>query len=174
MKAGLAERKLTADGNPVVVYLRADDAGFDFEAGVPVVARPRPRTPRPTAGSAIRKTPSGRAVRFTHRGAFDTMDRTYDAMTNVLDEKRLDVTEVYVEEYLTDPLTTPAGSASGVHLCFSEVMETAAARIEDRSRGDVETDAIGEIRRSRRRFVVDAPKVSASNRDFWRVYCRRV
>lgn len=107
VQAGLAERKLTADGKPVVVYLRADDAGFDFEAGIPVAGAPEAADAPADVGLAIRRTPSGRAVRFTHRGAFDTMDRTYDAMTNLLDEKRLDVGEVYVEEYQTDPLTTP-------------------------------------------------------------------
>ncbi|WP_160140649.1 GyrI-like domain-containing protein [Blastochloris tepida] len=107
VQAGLAERKLTADGKPVVVYLRADDAGFDFEAGIPVAGAPETADAPADDRLGIRRTPSGRAVRFTHRGAFDTMDRTYDAMTNLLDEKRLDVGEVYVEEYQTDPLTTP-------------------------------------------------------------------
>ncbi|NJO54053.1 MAG: GyrI-like domain-containing protein [Bacteroidales bacterium] len=102
--AALGGRKLAAAGNPLVVYLRADDAGFDFEAGLPVADAPETAE---NGDLGVRKTPSGRALRFTHRGSFDTMDRTYEAMTNYLDEKRIDVTDVYIEEYVTDPLTTP-------------------------------------------------------------------
>jgi effector-binding domain-containing protein len=105
VNAALAARNLKAAGPPTVIYLRADDAGFDFEAGVPLAETP----PAPAVAEepTVRPTPSGRAFRFTHRGAFESMDRTYDAMTNFLDEKRLDVRELYVEEYLVDPLTTP-------------------------------------------------------------------
>lgn len=105
VNAALAARNLKAAGPPTVVYLRADDAGFDFEAGVPLAETPPP--PAVAEEPTVRDTPGGRAFRFTHRGAFDTMDRTYDAMTNFLDEKRVDVRDPYVEEYLTDPLATP-------------------------------------------------------------------
>ena len=35
------------------------------------------------------------------------MDSTYEAITNFLDEKRLEARDLFVEFYLTDPLTTP-------------------------------------------------------------------
>jgi effector-binding domain-containing protein len=102
--AAIGQRGLKASGPPLVVYLRADDTGFDFEAGVPLETRPA------EAGSAeprVRDVPAGRALRFTHRGSFDNMDSTYEALTNHLDEKRLEVKDMYMEEYLTDPLATP-------------------------------------------------------------------
>jgi effector-binding domain-containing protein len=34
------------------------------------------------------------------------MDNTYEAITNYLDEKRLDAQDLFIEEYVTDPLTT--------------------------------------------------------------------
>ena len=35
------------------------------------------------------------------------MDNTYEAITNHLDEKRLEAQDVFVEEYQTDLLKTP-------------------------------------------------------------------
>jgi effector-binding domain-containing protein len=35
------------------------------------------------------------------------MDTTYEAITNYLDEKRLEANDMFVEEYVTDPLKTP-------------------------------------------------------------------
>ena len=34
------------------------------------------------------------------------MDTTYEAITNFLDEKAIDAKDLFVEEYVTDPLTT--------------------------------------------------------------------
>ena len=104
--AELATRKLAAAGPALVIYRRADDAGFDFEAGYPVADAPA--DPSATNDLRMRPAPAGRALRFTHRGSFDIMDATYEAMTNFLDDKRIDVRDLFVEEYVTDPLTTPA------------------------------------------------------------------
>ena len=35
------------------------------------------------------------------------MDTTYDAITNYLDEKQLEAKGLFVEQYVTDPVTTP-------------------------------------------------------------------
>jgi effector-binding domain-containing protein len=35
------------------------------------------------------------------------MDTTYDAITNFLDEKQLDAKGLFIEQYVTDPITTP-------------------------------------------------------------------
>ena len=35
------------------------------------------------------------------------MDNTYEAITNYLDEKRLEAADLFIEEYETDPVTTP-------------------------------------------------------------------
>ncbi len=34
-------------------------------------------------------------------------DTIYNAITNYLDEKRLEAADVFIEEYQTDPVTTP-------------------------------------------------------------------
>ena len=35
------------------------------------------------------------------------MDTTYEAITNFLDEKAIDAKDLFIEEYVTDPLKTP-------------------------------------------------------------------
>jgi effector-binding domain-containing protein len=45
-------------------------------------------------------------LKFVHRGSYDSMDTTYEAITNFLDTKQLEALETFIEEYETDPLTT--------------------------------------------------------------------
>jgi len=52
------------------------------------------------------KSPDGKALKFVHRGSYDNMDNTYEAITNHLDDKKLEAKDTFVEEYMTDPLTT--------------------------------------------------------------------
>jgi effector-binding domain-containing protein len=50
----------------------------------------------------IGQTPIGKAMRFEHRGAYDDIDATYDAITAYVDEKGIDAQDVFIEEYMTD------------------------------------------------------------------------
>ena len=60
----------------------------------------------PAGNIQIGKSPEGKALKFIHRGSYDAMDTTYDAITNYLDEKKLEAKELFVEQYVTDLLTT--------------------------------------------------------------------
>jgi effector-binding domain-containing protein len=61
----------------------------------------------PKGDLALGQTPSGKALKFVHRGAYDAMDSTYEAITNYLDEKNLEAKDLFIEEYASDPATTP-------------------------------------------------------------------
>ena len=88
----------------MTIYTQADDTGFQFQAAVPVAEAPK----NPPQGDiAVGQSPAGRALKFVHRGSYDSMDNTYEAITNHLDEKRLEAQDVFVEEYETDLVTTP-------------------------------------------------------------------
>jgi effector-binding domain-containing protein len=91
-------------GPLMTIYTSTDDTGFQFQAGAPVSEEPKSV---PRGDIALGKTPGGRALKFVHRGSYDAMDTTYDAITNFLDEKRLEAKELFIEEYMTDPITTP-------------------------------------------------------------------
>ena len=88
----------------MTIYTATDDTGFEYQAGVPVAEEPKAPLRRGARGREI----AGRqALKFIHRGSYDAMDSTYEAITNHLDEKRLEARDLFVEYYLTDPLTTP-------------------------------------------------------------------
>ena len=88
----------------MTIYTATDDTGFEYQAGIPVAEEPKAPLGE---GLAVGKSPEGRALKFIHRGSYDAMDSTYEAITNHLDEKRLEARDLFVEYYVTDPLTTP-------------------------------------------------------------------
>jgi effector-binding domain-containing protein len=100
----LQKQGLKPAGPPMTIYTATDDTGFEYQAGVPVAEEPK--SP-PGEGLAVGKSPEGKALKFIHRGSYDAMDSTYEAITNYLDEKRLEARDLFVEFYVTDPLTTP-------------------------------------------------------------------
>ncbi|MCG6205726.1 GyrI-like domain-containing protein [Rhodopseudomonas sp. HC1] len=100
--ATLDKAGLKPNGNPMIVYTSTDDNGFTFQAEMPVPETPKnlPKT------MSMGTTPDGKALKFVHRGSYDNMDNTYEAITNHLDDKKIEAKDTFVEEYLTDPLTT--------------------------------------------------------------------
>lgn len=91
-------------GPSMTIYTQADDTGFSFQAAVPVAEAPKEALPQ---GVSAGQSPSGKALKFVHRGSYDSMDNTYEAITNHLDEKKLEAQDLFVEEYETDLVTTP-------------------------------------------------------------------
>ena len=104
VKAFLEKQGIAADGPSMTIYTATSDSNFSFQAAIPV-AEP-PKDP-PKGDLAVGKSPGGKALKFVHRGSYDSMDSTYDAITNYLDDKQLDAKDLFVEQYRTDPVTTP-------------------------------------------------------------------
>jgi effector-binding domain-containing protein len=104
VNAYLAKQGIKPTGSLMTIYTSTDDSSFQFEAAVPVSDPP---ADPPKGDIAVGKSPSGRAFKFIHRGSYDAMDTTYEAITNYLDEKQLEAKDLFVEEYVTDPVTTP-------------------------------------------------------------------
>src|SRR5262245_49906698 len=100
----LKKAGIKPSGPPMTIYTSTNDTSFQFRAAFPI-AEP-PKEP-PTGDIAIAKTSTGKAYKFVHRGSYDDMDTTYDAITNFLDEKQLDAKGLFIEQYFTDPITTP-------------------------------------------------------------------
>ncbi len=99
----LDKQGIKPSGLAMTIYTQTDDKGFSFEAAVPVAAAP---AEPPKGDIAVGQSPSGRALKFVHRGAYDAMDTTYEAITNYLDDKHLDAKDLFIEEYVTDPVKT--------------------------------------------------------------------
>ena len=85
----------------MTIYTKTDDSGFDFRVAVPVAHAP---SNPPKGGIAVGQAPSGKALKFVHRGAYEAMDETYEAIVNYLDDKGLEARDVFVEEYPEGPL----------------------------------------------------------------------
>jgi len=102
LTALLDKQGIKAVGNPMIVYTATDDAGFVFMAEIPVDQDPKNLTKAMSMG----KSPEGKALKFVHRGSYDNMDNTYEAITNHLDDKKLEAKDTFIEEYITDPLKT--------------------------------------------------------------------
>ena len=100
----LQKQGLRPAGPAMTIYTATDDTGFEYQAGIPVSEEPKAPLGE---GLAVGKSPEGRALKFIHRGSYDAMDSTYEAITNHLDERRLEARDLFVEFYVTDPLTTP-------------------------------------------------------------------
>jgi effector-binding domain-containing protein len=97
----LAKHGIRPDGSPMTIYTDTDDTGFRFRVAVPVAAAPKDA---PKGDIAVGEAPSGKALKFVHRGTYDAMDSTYEAITDYLDDKGLDAKDVFVEEYVSGPL----------------------------------------------------------------------
>ena len=102
LSALLDKQGIKSAGNPMIVYTSTDDTGFTYLAEIPVDQDPKSLT----KDMSIGKSPDGKALKFVHRGSYDNMDNTYEAITNHLDDKKLEAKDTFIEEYITDPLKT--------------------------------------------------------------------
>lgn len=89
-------------GPPRAHFVDSDDLGFTFEAFMPLAADAASDLAF-SPGIAPGQSPAGRAVLFTHEGPYDEIDAAYEAITAFLDEKGLNATGQFVEEYVVIP-----------------------------------------------------------------------
>ena len=102
LSAFLDKQGIKPSGNSMIVYTSTDDTGFSYLAQIPVDQEPKNLTKAMSMG----KSPEGKALKFVHRGSYENMDNTYEAITNHLDDKKLEAKDTFIEEYITDPLKT--------------------------------------------------------------------
>ena len=101
IEAEMSKAGLKAAGRRITAFVETDDNGFRYEAMVPLEAAPAGKeslTPEVRLGVS----PAGKAMKFQHRGAYDDIDSTYEAITAYLDEKGVEAKNLFVEEYLND------------------------------------------------------------------------
>jgi effector-binding domain-containing protein len=101
LTAYIDKQGVKTSGKPMTIYQQTDDSGFDFWAAYPIAEAPKDP---PKGDIAVGAAPSGRALEFTHRGTYEALDTTYEAITNYLDSKQLDAKDNFIEEYASGPL----------------------------------------------------------------------
>jgi effector-binding domain-containing protein len=105
VKTYLDKEGIKPDGPAITIFTATDDTGFEYQAAVPIAAAPKNSPP---GELAIGRSPEGKALKFVHRGSYEELDNTYEAITNYLDERRLEARDLFIEEYVTDPTTADA------------------------------------------------------------------
>ena len=102
VKGYINKEGLKIDGEPMTIFTSTDDTGFQYQAAIPIAELPK----NPPGGAvAVGASPEGHALKFVHRGSYDGLDNTYEAITNYLDERKLEAKDMFIEQYVTDPLT---------------------------------------------------------------------
>jgi effector-binding domain-containing protein len=101
VKRDMDKANLTPAGRPIAVFVESDDTGFKYHAGYPLTAAPEGKSSLSDTVK-IGQTPSGKAMRFEHQGAYGDIDATYDAITAYLDDKGIDAQDTFIEEYVND------------------------------------------------------------------------
>jgi effector-binding domain-containing protein len=96
----VAKAGLKTDGLPMTIFTATDDHGFDYQAAIPLAAPPKDA---PQGDVQTGQSPDGRALEFVHRGSYDSLDDTYEAINNYLDDKGLESRNILIEQYVTDP-----------------------------------------------------------------------
>ncbi|HPE90534.1 MAG TPA: GyrI-like domain-containing protein [Spirochaetia bacterium] len=89
-------------GPPFAMYYNMDMDDLDVEVGFPVAA--------PVAGGGrVRpgKLPGGRHATASHKGSYETIAKTYDALTAFCKERGLELEERMYEEYMNSPEEVP-------------------------------------------------------------------
>jgi effector-binding domain-containing protein len=104
LQAYLDKAGIKAAGPAMTIYTAMDDMSFNFQASIPVAAKPA----APQGNIGIGESPAGKVLKFVHRGSFDAMTQTYDSIAHYVDEKQISTKELLIEEYVTDLLNTPA------------------------------------------------------------------
>lgn len=101
LEAEASRLGLQVAGRPLTHFIETDDAGFRFDAMLPVDRPPAAGAPLPADIRASR-TPAGNALRFTHKAPYDDIDSTYEGITAYLDAKGLTVRDQFIEEYVSE------------------------------------------------------------------------
>jgi effector-binding domain-containing protein len=104
IKAELAKAGVAASGHPITVFTETDDNGFSYRAMVPIEKAPDGKAALSDVVK-LGQTPAGKAMKFEHRGSYEDIDSTYEAITAYLDEKGLEAANLFVEEYLNEVKT---------------------------------------------------------------------
>jgi len=99
LDAYLKKAGIKPEGPAMTIYVETDDNGFKFRAARPIAGAP---ASPPKGEIAVGEAPEGKALKFVHRGTYDAIDATYEAITNYLDDKGIEAKNEFIEEYVSD------------------------------------------------------------------------
>lgn len=98
----LASRGVQPSGMPFTMYYNMDMSALDVEMGLPV-AQPLEGQGRIEPGTL----PGGRAAVALHVGPYESLDQTYEKLTDYVKREGLETEPYMYESYLNDPGEVP-------------------------------------------------------------------
>ncbi len=101
LNAAALKAGVKASGKPIAVFSDTSDKAIRFEAMLPLENAPDGKG-KLDGGVEVGATPAGKALKFEHRGPYEDIESTYEAITAFLDEKGLDTKDGFIEEYISD------------------------------------------------------------------------
>jgi effector-binding domain-containing protein len=101
LNAAAAKAGVKASGKPIAVFSETSEKSIRFEAMLPLEKAPDGKG-KLEGGVEVGATPAGKALKFEHRGPYEDIESTYEAITAFLDEKGLDTKDRFIEEYVSD------------------------------------------------------------------------
>jgi effector-binding domain-containing protein len=101
LNAAAAKAGVKPSGKPIAVFSETSEKAIRFEAMLPLEKAPEGKG-KLDGGVDIGATPAGKALKFEHRGPYEDIESTYEAITAFLDEKGLDTKDRFIEEYISD------------------------------------------------------------------------
>ena len=103
IKAYINKEGLKIDGQPMTIFTSTDDTGFQFQAAIPIAEPPK----NPPQGRHRRRHFAARATRSNSSIADRMTAWTIPTRRSpiISTTKRLEAKDMFIEQYLTDPLT---------------------------------------------------------------------
>lgn len=93
-------------GAPITIDTRHDDAGYDFDAAIPVDKAPSKDVP-PDSPVKIKKTYAGKALKVVMKGPYSGMPKTYEKLRSFMAARGHESAGAPWDEYVSDPGKTP-------------------------------------------------------------------
>ena len=104
LDAYLKKAGIKPEGPAMTIYIETNDNGFKFRAARAIAEMP---ASPPKGDIAIGEAPAGKALKFVYSGAYDSIDATYEAITDYLDDKGFEAKDEFIEEYVSDLAAGP-------------------------------------------------------------------
>ncbi len=101
LNAAAGKAGVKPSGKPIAVFSETSDKAIRFVAMLPLEKAPDGKN-KLDGGVEVGATPAGKALKFEHRGPYEDIEATYEAITAFLDEKGLDTKDGFIEEYISD------------------------------------------------------------------------
>jgi len=102
----MSERELIQTAPPMTINTAMDPSGYIFDVAIPVNQAPE-IPPAEDSPVEIGLTYEGKALKFIHRGPYDTLPATYEKIAAYIAAHGFDEAGRSWDQYLNDPATVP-------------------------------------------------------------------